>query len=36
MTAEERRILDEAVATAAEAILCLLAEGVETAMNQYN
>jgi PTH1 family peptidyl-tRNA hydrolase len=36
MTAEERRILDEAVATAGEAILCLLAEGVETAMNRYN
>jgi PTH1 family peptidyl-tRNA hydrolase len=36
MTAEERRILDEAVATASEAILCLLSEGVETAMNRYN
>jgi len=36
MTAEERRILDEAVATAGEAILCLLSDGVETAMNQYN
>ena len=35
MTAEERHILDEAVAMAGEAILCLLAEGVETAMNQY-
>jgi PTH1 family peptidyl-tRNA hydrolase len=36
MTAEERRILDEAVATAGEAILCLLAEGVEEAMNRFN
>jgi peptidyl-tRNA hydrolase, PTH1 family len=36
MTAEERRILDEAAATAGEAILCLLAEGVETVMNRYN
>lgn len=36
MTADERRILDEAVATAGEAILCLLAEGVEEAMNRYN
>lgn len=36
MTAEERRILDEAVATAGEAILCLLAEGVEEAMNWFN
>jgi len=36
MTAEERRILDEAVATAGEAILCLLAEGVEAAMNRFN
>ena len=36
MTAEERRILDEAVATAGEAILCLLSEGVETAMNRFN
>ena len=36
MTAEERRILDEAAATAAEAILCLLSEGVEAAMNRYN
>ena len=36
MTADERRVLDEAVATAGEAILCLLAEGVETAMNRYN
>jgi len=36
MTAEERRILDEAVATAGEAILCLLSEGVEAAMNRYN
>jgi len=36
MTAEERRVLDEAVATAGEAVLCLLAEGVEAAMNRYN
>jgi PTH1 family peptidyl-tRNA hydrolase len=36
MTADERRILDEAVATAGEAILCLLSEGVEAAMNRYN
>lgn len=36
MTADERRILDEAVATAAEAILCLLWDGVEAAMNRYN
>jgi PTH1 family peptidyl-tRNA hydrolase len=36
MTAEERRILDEAAATAGEAILCLLSEGVETAMNRFN
>jgi PTH1 family peptidyl-tRNA hydrolase len=36
MTAEERRILDEAVAEASEAILCLLTEGVEAAMNRYN
>ncbi len=36
MTAEERRVLDEAAATAGEAILCLLAEGVEEAMNRYN
>jgi len=36
MTADERHILDEAAATAGEAILCLLAEGVETAMNRYN
>jgi len=36
MTAEERRILDQAAATAGEAILCLLSEGVETAMNRYN
>ena len=35
MTAEERHILDEAVAMAGEAILCLLSDGVETAMNQY-
>ncbi len=36
MTADERRILDEAVATAGEAVLCLLAEGVEEAMNRFN
>lgn len=36
MTAEERRVLDEAAATAGEAILCLLTEGVEEAMNRYN
>jgi hypothetical protein len=36
MTADERRILDDAAATAGEAILCLLSEGVETAMNRYN
>jgi PTH1 family peptidyl-tRNA hydrolase len=36
MTAEERRILDDAVATASEAILCLLSEGVEAAMNRFN
>jgi len=36
MTAEERRILDEAAATAGEAILCLLSEGVETAMSRFN
>jgi PTH1 family peptidyl-tRNA hydrolase len=36
MTAEERRILDEAVATAGEAVLCLLSEGVETAMNRFS
>jgi PTH1 family peptidyl-tRNA hydrolase len=36
MTADERRILDDAVATAGEAILCLLSDGVEAAMNQYN
>jgi PTH1 family peptidyl-tRNA hydrolase len=36
MTADERRILDEAVATAGEAILCLLTEGVETAMGRFN
>jgi len=36
MTADERRILDEAVATAGEAILYLLAEGVEAAMNKFN
>jgi len=36
MTAEERRILDEAASTAGEAILCLVEEGVEAAMNQYN
>ena len=36
MTADERRILDEAAATAGEAIVCLLEEGVEVAMNRYN
>jgi PTH1 family peptidyl-tRNA hydrolase len=36
MTAEERRILDEAVAMGGEVILCLLSEGVETAMNRFN
>ncbi len=36
MTAEERRILDDAAATAADAILCLLEEGVEAAMNRFN
>ena len=36
MTADERRILDEAAATAGEAILCLLSDGVETAMNRFN
>ena len=36
MTAEERRVLDEAAATAGEAILCLLAEGVDRAMDRYN
>lgn len=36
MTADERRILDEAVATAGEAILCLLSDGVEVAMNEFN
>ena len=35
-SAEERRLLDEAVALAAEAALAVLAEGVEAAMNRYN
>jgi PTH1 family peptidyl-tRNA hydrolase len=36
VTAEERRVLDGAVATAGEAILCLLSEGIEAAMNRFN
>lgn len=33
---EERRLLDEAVESAQEAIECILEEGVEVAMNRYN
>lgn len=36
MTAEERRILEEAATTAAEAVLYLLEEGIEAAMNRFN
>jgi PTH1 family peptidyl-tRNA hydrolase len=34
--AEERRLLDEAVERAQEAIECILEDGVEVAMNRYN
>jgi PTH1 family peptidyl-tRNA hydrolase len=33
---EERRLLDEAVERAQEAIECILEDGVEAAMNRYN
>ena len=36
VTAGERRVLDEAVAHAAEAVLVILAEGVDAAMSRFN
>ena len=35
-TAEEKQVIEEAVSTAADAIHCILAEGIEAAMNRYN
>lgn len=35
-TAQEKRPLAEAVATVADAIYCILTEGIEVAMNRYN
>jgi len=35
-TAEEKDIAREAVARVADALLCILAEGIEAAMNRYN
>jgi len=33
---EDRQIINQAVSTVADAIDCVLSEGVETAMNRYN
>jgi len=35
-TAEEKQVIEEAVSTAADAIHCILTEGIEAAMNRYN
>jgi len=35
-TAEEKKIIDETIPQVSEAIACLLAEGLEAAMNKYN
>ena len=35
-TAAEKDLIKEAIATVADAIYCILAEGIETAMNRYN
>ncbi len=34
--AEEKQVIEEAVSTAADAIHCILTEGIEAAMNRYN
>ena len=36
MNSGERRMLAEAVARAADALECMLARGVDSAMNQFN
>ena len=35
-TAEERPIVDQVLATVSDAVVCILSEGIETAMNRYN
>ncbi|MCI0498805.1 MAG: aminoacyl-tRNA hydrolase [Planctomycetales bacterium] len=35
-SAEEQGLIDQAVQTAAQAVLCWAGEGIETAMNRYN
>lgn len=35
-TAEEKRIVDQVLATVSDAVCCILSEGIETAMNRYN
>ena len=35
-TEEEREVLKKVTATVSEAVLCALAEGIETAMNRFN
>jgi len=35
-TDEEEKVIDSAISTAAEAIECIIAEGIETAMNKFN
>jgi len=35
-TAEEKDIAREAIARVSDALLCILAEGLEAAMNRYN
>jgi PTH1 family peptidyl-tRNA hydrolase len=35
-TAEEKDIVKESIATVSDAIYCILAEGIEAAMNRYN
>jgi PTH1 family peptidyl-tRNA hydrolase len=35
-TAEEKKVIDKTIPQVSEAIACLLAEGLEAAMNKYN
>lgn len=35
-SSEERRVIEQAVATAVQAVLCWAADGIETAMTRYN
>ena len=35
-TLEEERVIKKAIARVSDAILCLIAEGLETAMSKYN